>query len=169
MLRHLVQDVKIERGREFTSGYTFMMDLNEYNTVRTCDVLVYRWEQPSRFVEFPGEDFLRCSKARARTNLRRSVSGMDQLYPGFEILCTVEADVRAAYDAAPIQMGRGGKRYKQVHVRQRFRSSRMRLTPSPPRFSCAWLSEQSSLLHASAGRRRYLFLGRTADMCSPSM
>jgi hypothetical protein len=37
--------------------------------------------------------------------------------PGFELLCTVEADLHKPFNAAPLRTGSGRKRYKEVQVR----------------------------------------------------
>jgi hypothetical protein len=37
--------------------------------------------------------------------------------PGFELLCTVKADLRKPFNAAPLRTGNGRDRYKEVQVR----------------------------------------------------
>jgi hypothetical protein len=116
------QDVRIEGGHEYSQPFWFTMGPNESNTVRKCDIYVYRWDQPSRFVEYPGS-----SRAHPRDPSGfMFITGTNKRYPGFEILCSVEADLRAPYVAAPLQIGQRDKRFKTVKVR----------LPDPGRGTC---------------------------------
>jgi hypothetical protein len=109
------QDVRIEGGHEYSQPFTFTMGPNEVNTVRRCDIYVYRWDQPPRFVEYPGSSDHSQSNLWNPTELM-FITGTNKRYPGFETLCSVEADLRAPYLAAPFQNGQNGKRYKSVNV-----------------------------------------------------
>jgi hypothetical protein len=44
-------------------------------------------------------------------------------YPGFEMLCTVEANLRAPFNTAKVQTGPGGKKFKAVKVSPGFIST----------------------------------------------
>jgi hypothetical protein len=57
-LKNLHQDVRIENRREYTQPYVFFMPADENNLQRSCDIWVYRWEQPPRFVTMNGVLFI---------------------------------------------------------------------------------------------------------------
>jgi hypothetical protein len=47
--------------------------------------------------------------------LRSNIDGID-LYPGLEVLCSVEVDLEDAFNAAPIIIGKDGRKYRDVPV-----------------------------------------------------
>jgi hypothetical protein len=51
---HRNQDVRIEKGHEYTEKYVFQLPADTTDFKRSCDIWVYRWEQPGRFVTYPG-------------------------------------------------------------------------------------------------------------------
>jgi hypothetical protein len=65
-------------------------------------------------------------------------------YPGFELLCSVEANVRQPFLASPMQYGIGGRGYKDVKVRRFFFVTSPYLIFSSLSSTSAFLSERRS-------------------------
>jgi hypothetical protein len=45
-----MQDVRLEKGFEYREEFLWMMASNEKNQHCDCDIWVYRWDTPPRFI-----------------------------------------------------------------------------------------------------------------------
>ncbi|KAJ7629513.1 hypothetical protein DFH06DRAFT_1480482 [Mycena polygramma] len=84
---------QLEAGKEFAVSFHTEMDEQTSNFVYSVSVYVYRRSTPPPFVTFAG---------------RKS------LQPGFEIICTVRANLEKSYQATPFVTSSAGRRYKRV-------------------------------------------------------
>jgi hypothetical protein len=105
------QDVRIEGGREYHSSYGLARSLTDRNNTFSARIWVYRWDQPGMFITLPGWFGLLCL-----CNYLIVYPDDDFCpYPGFDVLCTVEANLRSLWEAAPISQA-NGKQFKTINV-----------------------------------------------------
>jgi hypothetical protein len=48
-----LQDIRISAGDEYKQPYVFKLPATSTNLIKSCDLWVYRWDQPSRFMMLP--------------------------------------------------------------------------------------------------------------------
>ncbi|KZP16338.1 hypothetical protein FIBSPDRAFT_794606 [Athelia psychrophila] len=88
------KNVKVEGGQEFISSYRFISDSDVETFERAVKVFVYRRAVPPLFTTFPG-------KARYQ--------------PGFEVICTVQADLKQCLNESPISVYPNGDGYRTIN------------------------------------------------------
>ncbi|KAJ6515203.1 hypothetical protein C8R47DRAFT_1001423 [Mycena vitilis] len=84
---------KLDVGKEFAAPFALEMDEQTSDFAYSVSIYVYRRSTPPRFITFAG---------------RKS------LQPGFEVICTVTANLERSYQAAPFLISITGRRYKRV-------------------------------------------------------
>jgi hypothetical protein len=105
----------VRTGQDFHQSYSISWGEAQLNFVHTSDILIYRGDEPPCFVSDSGKSYV-LPLGKARSNVRIHGADTSKLRPGFQVACSVSANLRAAFEAARPRMGSQGQTFRDVSV-----------------------------------------------------